>query len=60
MLPFTVSELEAAVENGDVTKRSHPDLPLFIYNYSPEVQYSKKWNSVTLNCRGLILDDNYK
>lgn len=59
MLPFTVSELEAAVENGDVTKRSHPDLPLFIYNYSPEVQYSKKWNSVTLNCRGLILDDNY-
>lgn len=59
MLPFSVEDLEKAVEAGDVTKRPHPFLPYHIYNYSPEVQFSKKWNDVTLNCRGLILDTNY-
>lgn len=60
MLPFSIEDLEAAVASGDVTKRPHPDLPYNIYNYSPEVQFSKKWNDVTLNCRGLILDHDYK
>lgn len=59
MLPFTIAELETAIAHGDVTRRAHPSLPLYIYNYSPETQYSKKWNSVTLNCRGLILDEDY-
>lgn len=58
-LPFSIEDLERAVENGDVTKRPHPTLPYHIYNYSPETQYAKKWNDVTLNCRGLILDNNY-
>lgn len=60
MLPFTIEALEKAVSEGDVTKRPHPELPYFIYNYSPEVQFGKKWNDVTLNCRGLILDDQYR
>jgi len=59
MLPFSASDLEKAVEAGDVTKRPHFSLPYFIYNYSPAVQYSNKWNDVTLNCRGLILDADY-
>jgi RNA ligase len=59
MLPFTIEALESAVAAGDVTKRPHQWLPYDIYNYSPEVQFSKKWNDVTLNCRGLILDNNY-
>lgn len=59
-LPFSIEDLEKAVEAGDVTKRPHPSLPYFIYNYSPEVQFSKKWNPVTLNCRGLILDEDYE
>lgn len=59
MLPFTIEELEAAVAAGDVTKRPHQWLPYNIYNYSPEVQFSKKWNNVTMNCRGLILDWKY-
>jgi RNA ligase len=58
-LPFTADDLEEAVRNGDVTKRDHPNLPYHIYNYSPEIQYSNKWNSVTLACRGLILDEDY-
>lgn len=59
MLPFSVEDLEKAVVKGDVTKRPHPDLPLWIYNYSPSVQYSNRWNDVTLNCRGLILDEDF-
>ena len=59
MLPFTPDELEAAVAEGHVTKRPHPYLPLHIYNYSPSVQFDKRWNNVTLNCRGLILDEDY-
>lgn len=58
MLPFTLDELNAAVEQGRVTKRPHPSLPLFIYNYSPDVQYSNRWDEVTLNCRGLILTNS--
>ena len=36
----------------------HPSADLFIYNYSPEVQYNKSWNEITLQTRGLILDSN--
>ena len=58
-LPFTKTELLLAVVNGRVTARPHPTLPLTIFNYSPEVQYDQKWDDVTLNCRGLILDHDY-
>jgi RNA ligase len=58
MLPFTRDELLDAVASGRVTARRHPNLPLTIYNYSPEVQYTQRWDIVTLNCRGLILDDD--
>ena len=57
MLPFTLDELNTAIADGRVTERQHPTLPLYIYNYSPEVQYSQKWDDVTLNCRGLILEE---
>ena len=36
--------------------QKHPETDLFIYNYSPKVQYEKLWNEVTLKTRGLILD----
>lgn len=58
-LPFTAAELQAAVADGRVTKRDHPSLPLSIYNYSPEIQYSQKWDEITLTCRGLILDEDF-
>lgn len=58
-LPFTADELAAAVAAGDVTARRHPSLPYTIYNYSPEIQYTNKWNDITETCRGLILDDDF-
>jgi RNA ligase len=58
-LPFALYELHGAVNAGRVTARRHPTLPYTIYNYSPEIQFSNDWDDVTLNCRGLILDDDF-
>lgn len=41
-----------------VTIRPHDGKPLFIANYSDAAQYSNRWNDVTLNCRGLIYDED--
>jgi len=59
MLPFTREELQLAVDEGRVYARRHPNLPYTIYNYSDEVAFGGWWNNVTLNCRGLILDDDF-
>jgi RNA ligase len=59
MLPFTREELQLAVDEKRVYARRHPTLPLTIYNYSDEVAFGGWWNSVTLTCRGLILDDDF-
>jgi hypothetical protein len=38
--------------------QTHPTLPLFIHNYSEKTQFDKRWDEVTMSCRGLILDNN--
>ena len=48
--------LQSLVEQKLVTVQRHPDAELFIYNYSPLVQYQRLWNEITLMTRGLILD----
>ena len=60
MLPFTVEELEHEMSEGYVTARPHnSDSNYTIYNYAAKTQYDRNWNQVTLNCRGLILDNDY-
>ncbi|MEM9823926.1 MAG: RNA ligase [Bacteroidota bacterium] len=39
-----------------VRVNKHPELELYIYNYTPKTQYEAQWNEITLACRGLILD----
>lgn len=56
---FNIASLEKYIVDGYITKRKHPQYDLWIYNYSASVQYSQKWDAVTLNCRGLILDADY-
>jgi len=48
--------LKRYVDAKLVTGRKHPDYDLYIYNYTPGVQYGKLWDEITLMCRGLILD----
>ncbi len=49
--------LESHVRNGYVTSRSHPHLPLTVFNYTPKAVYEPLWDHVTLRCRGLIVDN---
>ena len=44
-------------EDGLLYKQTHPTLPLTIWNYSESVQYEKKWDEITLSCRGLVTDN---
>lgn len=45
------------VERGLVDKNVHQTLPIAIYNYSRTCQYERKWDEITLMCRGLVLDN---
>lgn len=57
-LGFSMEELQAAIDAGDIRSQVHPEFDfLRIYNYCEEVQYRNKWNRVTLACRGLILNN---
>ncbi|NIL77630.1 RNA ligase [Rhodococcus sp. B10] len=49
--------LQARIDEGMVKVRAHPTLPYRIYNYSELAAYSRTWDDVTLQCRGLIVDD---
>jgi len=39
-----------------VTCRPHPTADLYVWNYTPVVQFGKNWDEVTTTCRGLITD----
>lgn len=49
--------LQAEIDEGFITRKAHPTLPLSIYTYSRTCQYSRRWNEATIACRGLIVDD---
>lgn len=46
------------LEDGLVSCRAHPVHPWFILNYTPEVQFSKLWDDVTIKTRGLVYNYN--
>lgn len=48
--------LDKYVADGWLVSQTHPTLPLTIYNYSRKTQYEKRWDEITLACRGLIVD----
>ena len=56
-MKYNLSILNDYIDRGLVIKQDHHSLPLSIYNYSRECQYSKQWDDITLTCRGLVLDN---
>jgi RNA ligase len=50
-------KLEQYSRTGHLFKQTHRTLPLSIWNYSPEVQYNQLWDDITLQCRGLVTDN---
>jgi len=49
--------LQSYIDSGMIRGCRHPQFPLTIYNYTRQCQYDKNWDEVTVQCRGLILDD---
>ena len=49
-------KLQEMINNKLVSEQKHSEADLFIYNYTPKVQFDKLWNEITLQTRGLILD----
>ena len=56
-MKFDLEKLNKYIEEELVVKNEHPALPISIYNYSRKTQYENKWNEITKQCRGLILDN---
>ena len=46
------------VEQGYISCKAHPTLPLFIYNYTAKAIYERNWLPEVIACRGLIADNN--
>ena len=57
-MKYDLTILSKYIDEGLIIKQVHPTFPLSIYNYSRECQYDGKWDDITLNCRGLVLDNN--
>jgi T4 RnlA family RNA ligase len=54
------SLLDEIIDKGFVKKNKHPEADIYILNYTPKTQYEGFWNETTMNCRGLIVDNNYE
>ena len=51
------STLDKYSEAGWVVSKRHPIFPITIYNYSVKTEYEEYWDEITLQARGLVLDD---
>lgn len=54
-----IEKLLNHVDRGNVSCQDHPTEPLTIFNYTNKCQYDRAWDEVTMQCRGLIYDDNF-
>ena len=44
------------IDKKYIRVNKHPDLDLYIYNYTQSAQFERHWNEWTMMCRGLVLD----
>lgn len=56
---FDQDLLGEMISGGYVRVQQHPVLPLSILNYTEKAQYERVWNPVTLQCRGLIVEQGW-
>ncbi len=57
-LKYDLNVLQEYIDSGLVEKNDHPVHPISIYNYTRDCQFESKWDSITLNMRGTILDQS--
>lgn len=59
MTVFTKEQYMPEVEGRFINRRLHPEHPhIVILNYTDHATYEKRWNDVTIHCRGLIIDES--
>jgi RNA ligase len=56
-MKYDINTLNEYVNNGLLVVKKHPNLPLFMWNYSRDCQFNKNWDDITMNARPLITDD---
>lgn len=49
--------LDRMISEGFISRQEHRHGKLSIYNYTAKAQYGREWNEATLQCRGLILNN---
>jgi len=49
--------LDKYSDEGWIISKRHPLFPITIYNYSVKTEYEEHWDEITLQARGLVLDD---
>lgn len=55
---FDLGKIKNYIESGLISETIHPeDSDLSIFNYTPKCQFDRKWDDVTMQCRGLILNN---
>jgi hypothetical protein len=52
-----INILNSYEKNGLIKSQKHPYLDLWIWNYSVSVQYERLWDDITLQCRGIVTDN---
>lgn len=58
MLNFTKEEYMKYVNQGYISRKEHPENSnVVILNYTEKTVFERKWNDVTLQCRGLIINE---
>lgn len=51
------ADIKPYIEQGLVSEQAHPEaINVHIFNYTPECQFGRKWDDITRQCRGLIMD----
>lgn len=50
--------LQPFIDQKLISVRKHPELNLYVYNYTNKCQYDGLWTQESMMCRGLILDGN--
>ena len=58
-IDFNIDLLKEMIDTKMVRVSKHTSANLWIYNYTEICQFSRMWNDVTSQCRGLILDDEF-
>lgn len=51
-----LTKLQPFIDEKYISVRKHPEEDLWIYDYTQNCQFEKKWTPETMMCRGLILD----